>query len=162
MFCVLLFKRNLNFDMSKLHDHIHNWKVYKLQTPFKYECDHALYSYQSLSFFWKALVTYRWIIDVASHISVVINQLLLKLWGNIKKRKNTVQLRLFGGQLMSEFFFQLQMDDFIYGTNLISHSSMIAPKADFVQIWPRNLYQTQVRLSPCLVSSWVCHSLLLL
>ena len=62
-----------------------NWKVFEVKTPFNYECDHAVHSYQSLSFFWKALVTYKWIIDVASHISVAINQLLVKLWGNVKK-----------------------------------------------------------------------------
>ena len=33
-------------------------------------------------------MTYRWIIDVASHISAVINQLLVKLWVSVKKEKH--------------------------------------------------------------------------
>ena len=84
-----------------------NWKVFEVKTPFNYECDHAVHSYQSLSFFWKALVTYKWIIDVASHISVVINQPLVKLWGNVKKG-NTLQLSFCEGQLVSEKIFEIR------------------------------------------------------
>ena len=99
-----------------------NWKVFEVKTPFNYECDHAVHSYQSLSFFWKALVTYKWIIDVASHISVVINQLLVKLWGNVKKETLFSFHFVKVSWCQKNIWNQLQIDYVIYGTSWTSPS----------------------------------------